>query len=154
MNGKIPDTDDRARDLMMAALDGELSGEQRAELDRMLAADERLRGEWTKLQKVKEVTDTMGYREPPDEIWGDYWTSVYNRLERGLGWILASIGALILIGFGLWHAVHDVLADSGLPGFIKLALFALLLGAVILIFSVLREKLFTRSRDAYREIQR
>lgn len=154
MNGKHADAADRARNLMMAALDGELSAEERAELDRMLAADEQLRAEWTKLRKVKEVTNTMGYREPPEEVWSGYWTSVYNRMERGLGWILASVGGVILIAFGLWHAVHEILADSGLPGYIKIALFALLLGVVILLFSVLREKLFTRSKDPYREIQR
>jgi hypothetical protein len=138
----------------MAGLDGELSSQEQAELDRLLADDDRLQAEWERFRRVKEVTETMSYREPPPEIWEDYWTVVYNRLERGLGWILVSVAALVLFGYGAWHAIEAILADSGLPGFVKIAIFALVLGAAILFVSVAREKLFTRKRDAYSEIQR
>jgi ferric-dicitrate binding protein FerR (iron transport regulator) len=148
------DERDRAHHLMMAALDGELADADRAELDRFLAGDERLRKEWTQLGRVKEVTKTMAYREPPDEIWDDYWTSVYNRTERGIGWILASIGAIVVLGYGIWIGLQELLADTDLPAFLKLGIFALLLGGLVLLVSVIREKLFTRGKDPYKEVQR
>ena len=88
MNVEGTDRRERARHLMMAALDGELSPEERRELDGHLATDERLKSEWVQMTRVKEVTETMGYRELPEEIWDGYWGGIYNRLERGLGWIL------------------------------------------------------------------
>jgi len=139
---------------MMAELDGELSTQQREEFDRLLAGDETLRNEWDKLRQVKEVTDTMGYREPPEEIWEGYWSSVYNRFERGVGWILASVGGLLVGGWGIWKGVHELLMDTGLPAFFKFGLFAMLFGGLILLFSVVREKWFTHVRDPYKEIQR
>ena len=148
------DKRERARNLMMAALDGELSVGEQAELDRMLADDAALRVEWTRLQRVKEVTASMSYREPPEEIWDDYWASAYNRLERGLGWVLFWFGVLMLTGWGLWVGVHEVLADSEIPALFKTAIFALLMGGIILGLSVLREKWFTRKKDPYKEIQR
>jgi len=154
MRGHGSDQNERARHLMMAALDGELSPDQRTDLDRLLSADAELRAEWERLVKVKEVTGVMSYREPPDEIWETYWISVYNRLERGVGWILLCLGTLALLGFGIWEGVRTLLADTELPGFVKIAVFVAAFGGTILLFSVIREKLFARRRDAYKEIQR
>jgi ferric-dicitrate binding protein FerR (iron transport regulator) len=154
VSGNGPAARERARHLMMAALDGELSPGERAELDRLLVSDPEIRAEWDRLRKVKEVTHMMSYREPPAEIWDTYWTSVYNRLERGLGWILVTVGALVLFGYGAWHGIEAILADSGLPGFVKIAVFAFVLGGAVLFVSVMREKLLLRRRDRYREVQR
>lgn len=140
--------------MMMAALDDELSSRERAELERLLGEDTALREEWDRLEKVKEATGEMKYVEPPEEVWDNYWVSVYNRLERGVGWILISIGAMVLIGWAAWHAVGAMLADSDLPGFIKVAVFVVVMGAIILLVSVIREKLFTRRSDRYKGVQR
>jgi hypothetical protein len=140
--------------MMMAALDDELSSQELAELERLLAEDAGLREEWDRLGKVKEATGEMKYVEPPEEVWDNYWVSVYNRLERGIGWVLISLGTLVLIGWAAWHAVGALLADSGLPAFIKVALFVAIMGAAILLISVVREKLFTRRGDRYKGVQR
>jgi len=139
---------------MMAALDDELSGEERQEWEALLAGNDELRREWNRLNRVKEVTDTMAYRKPPEEVWERYWGSVYNQAERGTAWMLVSVGALVLIGYGLWEFVHELFADTSAPPFIKYAVFSLMLGGAILLFSVIREKLFTRGRDPYKEVQR
>ena len=154
MNDREPDRQTRARRLMMAALDGELAPGERDELDRLVGDDPALREEWARLQEVREVTATMGYREPPEEVWETYWVSVYNRVERGIGWVLISIGCLVMLGYALWHAVHALLEDTAVPPYLKIAIFAATLGGAILLFSVAREKWFTSRRDPYKEIQR
>jgi hypothetical protein len=154
MTGETPERLERARLLMMAALDGEIGSVERAELDRLLAGDAALNEEWTRMSRVKEVTDTMALKEPPREIWEGYWAQTYNRLERGFAWILVSLGTLVLLAYVLWESLGALLAETEMPGFLKIAIFALLLGGAILLFSVVREKLFTRNRDPYKEIQR
>ena len=144
---------ERARFLMMAALDGELRNADRGELDELLA-DPELRAEWERMSRVKEVTETMSYREPPEEVWENYWTSVYSRVERGIGWLLVSLGSLVLFGWWAWGWVHEVLADTSLPGFIKIAIFAVAMGGAILFVSVVREKFFVRRKDRYGEVLR
>lgn len=148
------DHDEGSRFLLTAALDGELDAAQRAELDRRLAADPRLRAEWDRLSKLKELTKMSTISNPPEEQWGTYWQSVYNRIERGLGWILVSLGATVLVIFGLWEALREMLADSDVPEFVKLAILALGAGGVLLLFSVIREKLFVRRHDPYEEVER
>ena len=154
MTAVPPDRLERARNLMMASLDGELSDDERVELERWIEDDPKIREEWQRLCKVKEVTATMSYREPPEEVWEHYWISVYNRMERSAGWVLISIGALVIAGYGMWPWVQYLLADSGLPWFMKVAIFAVVMGLIVLAVSVIREKLFTGRRDPYKEVQR
>jgi len=138
----------------MSGLDGELSAEEREELERLLEADSRLREEWDRLSRLKEVTQSMALRKPPDEVWEDYWASVYSRLERGVGWILVSVGGIVLVSYGAWQGVQSLIADTDMPWFLKGAILAVTIGLVVLFVSVLREKLFTWSRDPYKDVQR
>ena len=48
----------------------------------------------------------------------------------------------------------DLLADSEIPAFFKTAIFAMVMGGIILSLSVIREKWFTHRKDPYKEIQR
>ncbi len=140
--------------LMMAVLDGEADADQRAELDRRLAADGELRAEWQRLERLKELTEMSKIKSPSEEHWEHYRHTVYNRIERGIGWILVSLGAMVLLGFGLWEAVNEILADTSMPEFLKWAIFALGAGSIVLLVSVAREKLFTYRHDPYKEVQR
>ncbi len=148
------DREERARHLMTATLDGELDGAERQELEALLAADQELESEWRKLNNLKELTQMSMISNPPEEQWGSYWQSVYNRIERGIGWILVSLGATVLIGFGLWQAISELLADTGVPGFVKLAILALGTGGAMLLISVLRETIFVRRHAPYKEVER
>lgn len=154
MSEKHQEHTERARGLMMAALDGELSCVEQSELDRMLATDENLRTEWDRLKTVKAMTDSMTFREPPEEVWDRYWVSVYNQAERGLGWLLFSVGLIAVFAWGAWHLADAMLADTQFPGWVKLAIFAVVLGGGILFLSVARERWFTRKHERYKEVQR
>ncbi|MDA8019760.1 MAG: zf-HC2 domain-containing protein [Thermoanaerobaculia bacterium] len=147
-------SEERARNLMMAALDDEISAEDRVELERHLADSKALDAEWVRLRQLKEVTRMSRIDTLPEERWTTYWRSIYNRLERGLGWILVSIGAIVLGGWGLWHAAQGLFDDPTLPLTIKIAIFALGFGSVILAVSVGREKLSAWRHDPYKEIER
>ena len=79
---------------------------------------------------------------------------MYARVERGVGWILLSLGAIVLISYGLWTAAKQLLADTSIPLFIKAAVFVLTVGMVILFVSIVREKWFVYRSDPYKDIQR
>lgn len=78
--------------LLMAALDRELSPEDEREFKNFLAISPDCQREWEEYQKLKEATVQLKFMQPPEEVWDRYWLNVYNRIERGLGWILISIG--------------------------------------------------------------
>ena len=144
----------RSEELLMRALDEELEPAERAELARLMSDNPELRGEWERLSRLKEVTVTMKLRNPPEEVWDGYWNSVYSRLERGLAWILVSIGAIVIGSWGAWYAVKDLMADADLPTFVKWSILALIVGLVMLLVSVLRHRIFVSQSDPYKEIER
>jgi hypothetical protein len=143
-----------ARRLMMGALDGEISRQEEQELGQLLKRDPALEAEWQQLQRVKEVTSGMVFRKPPEEIWDRYWTGVYQRFERGIGWILVSVGAILLLSYGAWEGVQEFFDDTTTPPIVKYGAVAVIVGLVVLFVSVVREKLFVRRSDPYKDIVR
>lgn len=155
MNGNdLRYTEERLRELLMGALDGELEADARAELAALLETEPTLKEEWNRLRRVKEVTEAMKLRKPPEETWDRYWNSVYSRLERGVAWILVSLGAIVAGSYGAWLGVSDLIGDSELPWFVKGGILAVIIGLVMLLVSVLRHRIFVSRSDPYKDIER
>ena len=149
-----PPGDERVRQLMMAEVDGEISGEGRRELESALERNPDLREELETFHRLKEVTDTMTPLKPPEETWDTYWEDVYRRLERGIGWVLVSVGTIIAGTWGLWTAVSELMRDTTIPAYVRWGLLALIAGFVILFVSVVRERLFMHKDDPYKDVVR
>lgn len=145
---------DKLKELLTAYVDNELDQESRREMEKRLAESEDLRRELEAMKKVKSLTSRMQLIQPEEEVWNMYWNQVYNRIERGVGWILLSVGAIILLSFGAFHFVKDFLLDPEPPLIMKIGVSAAILGVIILLVSVLRERLFIRKTERYKEIER
>ena len=143
---------DRARELMMRALDEEISTNERVEFDKLVASDDSLRAEWERLMSVKQNTAGLELQPPPDELWEGYMDSVYRRVERGIGWILLSVGAITLLSFGFWQGINELIGDLSIPWYVKGGVLAVLVGIAILVVSVIREKYFVFKDDPYRDV--
>lgn len=140
--------------LLMKAVDGELHEKERIEFNQFIDEYPECRLEWRQQKKLKEVTKVMKFRSPPEEVWDHYWVHVYNRLERKLAWIIFSIGFVILLTYGGLKGVEAIIADAQLAGIVKVGLILSIAGLVILLVSVLREKVFMFKRDPYKEVKR
>lgn len=140
--------------LMTGALDQELTQDEQRELQKMLDNDPALAQEFREYKKLKEATTTMKFKAPPPEVWENYWVHVYNRIERGIGWLIFSIGAVILLTFGGFKAVEAIINDPGLAFIAKVGILLTIGGLAVLFVSVAREKFFTGKNDPYKEIIR
>ncbi|MFQ5550789.1 MAG: anti-sigma factor family protein [Gemmatimonadales bacterium] len=145
---------ERVQELMMAALDGEVSDTERRELESLIEGSDGLREEWLELSRVKRMTSGVSLKSPPEEIWEDYMSSVFLKVERSVGWILTSIGAVVLLSYGLWMGTKNLIQDSSVPWFLKGAILSLVVGLTVITVSVAREKLFMRARDPYKKVVR
>ncbi len=144
---------DEIRILLSALVDNELDPEQKKIVGDHLADCPDCRAEYARLKKLKEVTDGMKYFDLPDKLWAGYWNGIYNRIERGLGWIFLSLGAIIILAFGAWELLNKFFLDSQPPLILKIGVGAGLLGIIILLVSVIRERLFSRTHDRYEEVE-
>ncbi|MHC4561946.1 MAG: anti-sigma factor family protein [Planctomycetota bacterium] len=141
--------------LITGALDDELSAQQQQDLDAHLASCESCRGDLEELKELKESLAMIQFTEPGDAELEKYWGGIYNRLERGVGWILFSAGAIVLLSYGSFKLIEEVIKDPTISWAVKIGLSALMAGTVIVFVSLLRERLTIRKTDKYsREVQR
>jgi predicted anti-sigma-YlaC factor YlaD len=144
----------KIKELISSYYDGELDEEQKRLVERHLEECSECRKEFEEMGKFEEVMSQVVLKKPPKEAWQMYWTSVYNRLERGIGWILFSIGAIILLFFGSYKLVEGIIQDASVPLILKIGILSVLGGLVVLLVSLLREQLFVRKRERYKEIEK
>ncbi len=141
--------------LITGYLDDELSPQQQQRLERHLSTCQQCTAELANLADLKENLAMIKFKEPSDAELDRYWKSIYNRLERGLGWILFSAGAIIVLCYGGFKLIEQVITDPSIAWLFKIGLIALVFGAVVLFVSLLRERLAIRKVDKYsKEIQR
>ena len=142
------------KDLMMSYLDNELNDEQKLRFEEHLKGCSECASELEEFQKLKKITDEVAIAEPEDRIWQEYWGGVYNRIERGLGWIFLSVASIVLIIYGGFKAIEKVIKDPNVELIFKVGLLILLAGLAILFVSVLRERIFFWRRDRYKNVRR
>ena len=142
------------KDLMMGYLDEELSAEQMLRFEEHLTECKQCTAQLQEFRQLKAITDQMTLIEPEDRLWQQYWDGIYNRVERGIGWIIFSVAAILLTIYGGFKAIEDLITDPTVGLLLKIAMLALLVGLAILFVSVLRERIFFWSKDRYRNVRR
>lgn len=130
-----------------------LSPDEKKEFEKLITNAE-LKKEFENQKEIKEVIMKLNLKEPKKDFWDNYWLSTYNKLERGIAWILISIGLTLLIGFAVYQFVQKLFVDDGGPLVIKIGLITLFIGALVLILSLIREQFLKTKNDSYKEIKR
>jgi predicted anti-sigma-YlaC factor YlaD len=138
----------------MGCLDDELEAAERKVLEEHLATCPQCSKELEEFRKLKEVTEGVTLVEPEDRLWQEYWGSIYNRMERGIGWILFSVAGILLVIYGGFKAIEHLIKDPSVGFMLKAALLALIAGMAVLFVSVLRERLYFWKKDRYRDVRR
>lgn len=144
----------KIKELISSYHDKELDEEKKKQVEEHLKECPECRREFEEMGKFEEVMNKMELKKPPREVWQIYWASIYNRLERRIGWILLSIGAMILIFFGGYKMVEGIIQDPSTSLLLKVGILTLMAGVVVLLFSLIREQFFVRKRERYKEVEK
>jgi predicted anti-sigma-YlaC factor YlaD len=134
----------------MRYIDGEMAAEERAGYEEHLATCAECRQAIAELGSVERLTGMMKIRDPQDDFWEVYWKKLFRRLERKTGWLLMIAGAVLIVLYALWKGV----TDFGEITFMKVVTIVVAAGFVILLISVIRERLHQYKSDRYRDIER
>lgn len=140
----------RFKELMMASLDGEISAEDRAELESHLAECDDCRRELDEHTMLSELVGEIELPRPSQEDMMKYWPSVYSKIERGAGWGLVIIGALIWVAYGVYLFIVDPTTGS----LTKLLIALPVVGVLMLLISVIRERINISRTERYKEVER
>ncbi len=144
---------DEMKILLSGLADNELDGQQKKDVEDHVVGCDSCRHEYSRLLKLKEVTSDMKYFDIPERLMEGYWQRIYRRVEWGLGWLFLSAGIIIMIAFAVWELMNGFFLDPTVPLFLKAGLALLLGGLIILLVSIIRERLFARKHDRYDEVE-
>lgn len=143
-------SDERARFLMMARLDGELTASESRELELALAASPELRGELDRLDGLGRRLAGFRLRDPADDVLEELDRSVFKRAGLPLGWLLFLAGAVVVLAGVLlaWFR------DDAVATWMRLATAAVMSGLLLLLLVKIRERWIEARNDPYRDVIR
>ena len=130
-------------------LDGELTQGERQRVEIHLESCPKCREAFEEMARLREAVGELRFGELSQEDWSEIMTDVTVRSSRGAGWILYVVGIVILCGYAGYCFVIDDTVDA----LVKSGVGAVVLGAILLFISVLRERLLTRKSDKYEDVQ-
>jgi ferric-dicitrate binding protein FerR (iron transport regulator) len=137
--------------LLMGYVDGELDDADRRRVEEALASDPALQAELEGMRRLKDLTADLGIDHKTDSELKIFWGSVYNRMERHIGWMLLLAGLLGLTSLGLFLFMESETTHW----VVKLLTGCMAVGALILLWSVWRERRLVLPHDRYsKEIHR
>ena len=154
MNNTGPFDPRKEAHLLSAYVDGELSADEVARIEKHLAENEETRGEVERLRQFNKVTNSLRLKEPPAEEWEGFWDSFRNQNERRLGWVLVTLGVAVVGLWFLYNLLVSLIATPSLPVYVKGGIFAGAAGFLVLLISVVRERIHKRSKTRYKDIIR
>lgn len=146
--------EDNYRIMLSGYIDDELDRDEKRELESHLKECDDCRIELEAFNKLKEVTGAMKYADVPEHVWEKYWQSIYRKFELGIGWVFLSIGIVIVLGFISFEMFERFFMNPDKSLLLKIGVGSLIAGFLVLLVSVLRERIFAFKRDRYSEVKR
>ncbi len=141
---------EKYRNLLVGLLDRELNPQETTEVNEHLMRCAQCRMEYEQLRETSGKLESVTFAEPQDEILRQLWRSPFNRLSRIGGLLMVIGGYVALVAFALFEMFTG--GDEGI--WFKVSIAAILIGFIILLIQVIRERLKTYAKDPYREIER
>jgi len=148
-----PDLCDSLRWDLMRVVDGEADADVQRRVEGHLESCARCRQEYDELLKLKGVTQSMRLQDLPDARWAGYWQDLYRRLERGTGWFLLSVGLILVCCYAVLELFRSFFFDPQVPLIVRLGFGISAIGVIILLVSILRERLFARKIERYDKVE-
>ncbi len=130
----------------MRFLDGEVTPEERAVVERVLETSSELRREVALFRSMKEELQDLSFATYRTD---SVWDSIRSRITQPVGWILTMSGAVAWLGYGAWAFVRS---PSGIV--VKLATGGVVIGVLVLLANVIWDRYREYGTDPYRNVHR
>jgi anti-sigma factor RsiW len=136
-------------ELLSGYLDGMLAQGERQRVELHLASCVTCRGLVDDLTAVRHAARGTTFGLPADEQWRELPRSAPSRVLRLGGWTLLLAWVLLVAGIGLVELLR-----SGMPAWERLAVLGGIGGILLLLLSVLLDRLHDLKTDRYTRVER
>ncbi len=131
---------------LMRFLDGEVTPEERAEVEQCLETSSELRREVALFRSMKEELRDLSFATyRADSV----WDRIRSRITQPVGWILTLTGTVAWLAYGAWSFARS---PSGIV--VKLATGGVAIGILVLLANVIWDRYRAYGADPYRNVHR
>ena len=134
------------REDLMRFLDGEVTPDERAVVERYLETSSELRREVAVFRSMKEELQDLSL---PGHAGASVWHGIRHRITVPTGWMLLGSGVVAWAVYGIWTFVRSPAAIV-----VKLATGGIAIGVLVLLAHVILERYREYGTDPYRDVQR
>ena len=131
---------------LMRFLDGEVTPEERAVVERYLETSSEVRREVAIFRSMKEELRDLSFSPHGGD---SVWNRIRSRITVPTGWVLTVSGLVVWAGYGTWAFVRS---PSGIV--MKLATGGIAIGILVLLAHVIWERVREYGTDPYRHVHR
>ena len=131
---------------LMRFLDGEVTPEERAVVERFLETSSELRREVAIFRSMKNELRDLSFAAPGGD---SVWDRIRTRITVPTGWILTGAGVVAWVTYGIWSLVRSPSAIV-----VKLATGGIAIGILVLLAHVIWERCREYGTDPYRNVHR
>ena len=141
---------EQVKEKLSAYLDGELTQAESQRVRIHLEDCQGCRHAFKQLQELKRITADMKFADPPEDKMNQLEQRLSVQAPRKVGW------GLLLSGLAVWilYAAYLFVTDPQLATWEKLLTGAVVIGAALLLISVLRQRLLELPHDRYRGVKK
>jgi len=141
---------DKYKGLMMGLIDNELTPEELREVKTHLERCEECRREFEELKEMSEAIPDLTFESVYDKELDQIWKKPYSRLSKLSGLFLVIASWLMFVTYG----IITMFRDSSEPKTVQIAVAAFVIGFVVLLLSVMRDRIKSYKTDPYKEVKR
>lgn len=139
----------RIEEHLSAYLDGELTQQNRQGVEVHVEACPGCGRTLEELSRIREGISRLDQPQPSEEQWSKMMRITITKTSRGLGWLLGVGGALVLVGYG----VYEFATDDTTGALVKFGVAAVSCGALLLLLSVIIDRVRARKSDRYKDVE-
>ena len=141
--------DQHVGELLSGYVDGELTQQERQRVSLHCEQCDECRQNLAELRALRERIGKARLSEVGEDKWRETMNDSTVQTTRSIGWLLFIAGVLAIAGVGL----YGFIVEDGMPIWAKLMITAIYGGLVVLLFSVLRQRIIERKTDKYKDVE-
>ena len=141
--------DEHVGELLSGYIDGELTQQQRQEVEVHCADCGACAKELDQLSALRADIGAASFSQYGEDTWRETMNDSTVQASRGIGWLLFVGGILACAGFAVIAFLTDPTIELGA----KIIAGAIYGGMAFLFISVLRQRLIERKTDKYKDVE-